>query len=84
MQLLQSRALPLGYPAAVGTSNIVDFALGASTLRLCHGVPLFITSASTPLSSAMLSLEKLIQNKRVSGRPKDLDGLAFLEKWLVD
>ena len=32
------------------------------------------------LNTALLSIEKLIQNKRASGRPKDLDDLAFLEK----
>jgi hypothetical protein len=29
---------------------------------------------------AMLSLEKLIQNKRAAGRPKDADDLKFLER----
>ena len=32
----------------------------------------------------MLSLSKLIQNKRASGRPKDLDDLAFLEKGILN
>jgi hypothetical protein len=34
------------------------------------------------VSTAILSLAKLMQNKRASGRPKDLDDLAFLEKIL--
>lgn len=33
MQLLQSRALPLGYPAVEGAPNIVDFPCRASSLR---------------------------------------------------
>jgi hypothetical protein len=32
------------------------------------------------VKTALLSMEKLIQNKRASGRSKDLDDLAFLEK----
>ena len=32
------------------------------------------------LETGILGLEMLIQNKRASGRPKDLDDLAFLEK----
>jgi hypothetical protein len=39
-----------------------------------------IEEGSTLLSCFMLSLEKLIQNKHASGRPKDLDDLAFLKK----
>ncbi|HUS35940.1 MAG TPA: nucleotidyltransferase [Verrucomicrobiae bacterium] len=31
------------------------------------------------LRTSLLSLEKLIQNKRAAARPKDLDDLAFLE-----
>ena len=34
MQLLQSRALPLGYPAVEGALNIVEFGSGASTLSI--------------------------------------------------
>jgi hypothetical protein len=34
------------------------------------------------LQTALLSIEKLIQNKRASARPKDLDDLEFLEKGL--
>ncbi len=33
MQLLQSRALPLGYPAVEGAINIVEFVSRASSLR---------------------------------------------------
>ena len=36
--------------------------------------------AESGIRTAILSVEKLIQNKRATGRPKDLDDLAFLEK----
>src|SRR5687768_11581444 len=39
-----------------------------------------IEGTPVPLSSSFLSLEMLMRNKRASGRPKDLDDLAFLEK----
>ena len=42
-----------------------------------------IEGPSASLTSSILSLEKLIQNKRASGRPKDLDDLAFLERRLT-
>jgi hypothetical protein len=32
------------------------------------------------LTVAILSLEKLLQNKRASGRPKDLDDVAFFQR----
>jgi hypothetical protein len=35
--------------------------------------------ADKEIRTAMLSIEKLMQNKRAAGRPKDLDDLVFLE-----
>lgn len=40
----------------------------------------FIECGEARIEAAILSLPKLIQNKRASGRAKDLDDLAFLEK----
>ena len=41
-----------------------------------------IEGAAASLTTQIIGLKTLIQNKRASGRPKDLDDLAFLQKAL--